>query len=185
MWSLLDMWEAPKAQREKMIWWGNWRGRLGLSAKEATSLHSKMSGQSMSRQKQGRGELGEAVEVRFETWDGEELWYTGFTGETLKDVAKRHDLVEAICGGVQECATCHVMLEGDGLPEQPEVSDDEECVEDLTLCATRKLTWGRFKQRTIRLHNQKDTRVKVIVLHTHNDRVRAVDGIGRRTNRFA
>lgn len=135
MWSLLDMRGTPKQeQRDRMIWWQNWRGRLGLSAQEAADLYERTSGQSLSSTTRSKhrsrpaGELGDAVEVRFKSWDGDEFSHTGFTGETLKDVAKRHDLVEAICGGVQECATCHVMLQGENLPEQPDMSDDEECV---------------------------------------------------------
>lgn len=112
-----------------MIWWPHWRGRLGLSGEEALALYDRASGQHLPRRKQQRqsAALGdEPIPIQFQTWDGEELQYPGFEGETVKDVAQRHELVEAICGGLQECATCHVMLQGEGLPEQPEVSDDEE-----------------------------------------------------------
>lgn len=129
--AILDLHQQrDQATRDKHIWWENWRGRLGLSAEEATSLFEKASGNTIRRRKQGRVErsLGEAVVVQFRSWDGTELSYTGFVGETIKDVARRHDLVEAICGGLQECATCHVMLEGseESLPKLPEMSEDEE-----------------------------------------------------------
>ncbi|KAE8270076.1 hypothetical protein A4X09_0g2275 [Tilletia walkeri] len=57
-------------------------------------------------------------------------WYTindAQPGETIKDVAKRHDLpsIEATCGGQCECATCHAYIvtaaEGEGDSSKPEL----------------------------------------------------------------
>ncbi|CEH13243.1 related to lip5-lipoic acid synthase [Ceraceosorus bombacis] len=55
---------------------------------------------------------GQPVTLRFVDWQGEEHEVHSTVGETIKDAAKRANLpsIEATCGGVCECATCHVYL---------------------------------------------------------------------------
>ncbi|CAD6977182.1 unnamed protein product [Tilletia controversa] len=57
-------------------------------------------------------------------------WYTitdAQIGESLKDVAKRHELpsIEATCGGQCECATCHAyIVTGGGENSAPELDTE-------------------------------------------------------------
>ncbi|PWN98947.1 hypothetical protein FA09DRAFT_317775 [Tilletiopsis washingtonensis] len=52
------------------------------------------------------------LQLHFVSWEGESFAVSAVAGETLKDVAKRHGLpsIEATCGGVCECATCHAYI---------------------------------------------------------------------------
>lgn len=49
------------------------------------------------------------------------------SGDTLMEVLRDngYDEIEAICGGVCSCSTCHVYIEGDWMPKLPERSEDE------------------------------------------------------------
>ncbi|KDN51346.1 hypothetical protein K437DRAFT_56357 [Tilletiaria anomala UBC 951] len=57
-----------------------------------------------------------SVPLRFRSYEGEWFNVKGTIGETLKDVAKRHNLpsIEATCGGECECATCHAYFAAPG-----------------------------------------------------------------------
>lgn len=59
---------------------------------------------------------------------GKEKKTVGYDGQTLMEVAHEHDLpMEAACGGVSACSTCHCMLEDaamDLFPPATETEDD-------------------------------------------------------------
>ncbi|GAA5992054.1 hypothetical protein JCM5350_000556 [Sporobolomyces pararoseus] len=90
--------------------YSNWRGRLGLSS-DATKAQYSSSTSTRDKKKQVQ-ELGEKVEIKFVTFDGDELNLVGYEGESLMQVAKRGDApsILATCGGNCECATCHVHI---------------------------------------------------------------------------
>ncbi|GAA6032585.1 hypothetical protein JCM8097_004828 [Rhodosporidiobolus ruineniae] len=94
-------------------WFSRWRGRLNLSpeeVKEAYSTH--VSAGAEGRKEEKRSVLGDPVELRFVTYEGEEIVVKGYEGESLMEVARRNGLpsILATCGGHCECATCHVHL---------------------------------------------------------------------------
>ncbi|GAA5977944.1 hypothetical protein JCM11641_004340 [Rhodosporidiobolus odoratus] len=95
-------------------WYARWRGRLGMSSEavQAEYLAQSGSAEAKGRKEERRNELGEVVELRFVTYEGEERVVKGYEGETLMETGLRHDLpsILAICGGHCECATCHVHL---------------------------------------------------------------------------
>ncbi|WFD05130.1 lipoyl synthase [Malassezia vespertilionis] len=117
--------------RERLVVWPRWRGRLGLSSLEQRE-HMSIWGPSLvySAQLKPRARLGTpeptpkevpvsdtAIPLRFRSFEGEWFDATGVLGESLMQVAKRHDLpgIEATCEGELECATCHAYL-CDALP---------------------------------------------------------------------
>lgn len=90
--------------------YSRWRGRLGLSAEETQALYrSSSSPADLKKGGQTAQELGERVEVRFVTYDGEELDLVGYEGESLMQVAKRGDApsILATCGGNCEASPQH------------------------------------------------------------------------------
>ncbi|CEQ41980.1 SPOSA6832_03762 [Sporobolomyces salmonicolor] len=129
-------------------WYSRWRGRLTVTPEAARSAHLTHSSGVKSQAEDVRNELGEQVELRFETWEGEEIKIKGYEGESLMETARRHDLpsILATCGGHCECATCHVHIPPltpasssaavssphrkpipvPHLPSLPEISDEEE-----------------------------------------------------------
>ena len=119
--------------REKMVHWSRWRGRLGMPADKmmqhyehwgppltqaAVITPAKRAGgaapTSASSAQSPSSATSSSVELplRFRSYEGEWFDVTGKEGETLKDVAKRHSLpsIEATCGGEVECATCHAYF---------------------------------------------------------------------------
>jgi hypothetical protein len=91
------------------VWIKKWRGRLGLRIDEQKALYERMATGHIDMSKSNpyrSAALGDPVTLQFKRYDGSIIEGQGFEGETVKDVAKRLDLVEAICGGIQECATC-------------------------------------------------------------------------------
>lgn len=86
--------------------YSNWRGRLGLSS-DATKAQYSSSTSTRDKKKQVQ-ELGEKVEIKFVTFDGDELNLVGYEGESLMQVAKRGDApsILATCGG-----NCEVKLQ--------------------------------------------------------------------------
>jgi len=106
------------------IWWRKWRGRLGLSQEEQVALYDSRNSlllakpdlgkdsfqtllkaakaKRLEKKRQKRDDaLGDAIDLTFEK-DGRRRIVQGFLGETIKDVAKRHNLVDATCGGFLE-----------------------------------------------------------------------------------
>lgn len=93
------------------IWWSKWRGRAGLSqdaqlalAEQGASYMQEQGrntsasatdlAKSLKKQRKDRRKpLGDAVDVPYLTYEGEELKIRAFRGETLMDAAKRRDLV--------------------------------------------------------------------------------------------
>lgn len=49
------------------------------------------------------------------------------TGETLMEALRDngYDEIEAVCGGVCSCSTCHVYIEGDWAAKLDELNEDE------------------------------------------------------------
>ena len=111
------------------IWWSKWRGRIGLSQEQQVALYENRKAladvslsaknsyaailkaakaKRLDRKTQRRtDELGEdLVKVNFEK-EGKTYTLSGFAGETVKDVAKRGDLVDATCGGFLEVRPVH------------------------------------------------------------------------------
>ena len=78
--------------------WQNWRGRYGMTEKEQSNVWSRV-----DPDKQGSRKEVEnlRVDLRFKTWDGDLRDVKADIGETLLQVAKRHDLpsMEGTCGG--------------------------------------------------------------------------------------
>lgn len=87
-------------------WYSQWRGRLNESTESAKSLYLSNTPSSTSKSTP-RIELGEQIELRFESYEGEEYRVRGFEGENLMQVAKRNDLpsILATCGG--NCEVCY------------------------------------------------------------------------------
>lgn len=118
--------DADVAKPDDMtsIWWAKWRGRIGLSQEEQVALYENRKAlanvslsakdsyaailkaakaKRLDRKTQKRiDELGEdLIQIKFEK-DGKSHNLSGFEGETVKDVAKRAELVDATCGGFLE-----------------------------------------------------------------------------------
>ncbi len=123
--------------REKMVHWSRWRGRLGMSQEKmmqhyehwgppltqaATITPRARTGPASSSSAAGTVQPAAApapapaatseVPLRFRSYEGEWFEVSGRLGETLKDTAKRHNLpsIEATCGGAAECCTCHAYF---------------------------------------------------------------------------
>ena len=58
---------------------------------------------------------------------GEKSTLEATSGETLMEALRDngYDEIEAICGGVCSCSTCHVYIEGDWAKKLGERSEDE------------------------------------------------------------
>ncbi|GAA5962766.1 hypothetical protein JCM3765_001507 [Sporobolomyces pararoseus] len=111
---LLDDAISTRSETDTTLY-SNWRGRLGLSSDSTKSQYaSSPSSKDSKKKKKGTAvqELGEKVEIKFVTFEGEELDLVGYEGESLMQVAKRGDApsILATCGGNCECATCHVHI---------------------------------------------------------------------------
>ncbi|KAM0752670.1 hypothetical protein T439DRAFT_323284 [Meredithblackwellia eburnea MCA 4105] len=101
-------------------WWPRWRGRLGLKPEVTRSIYAERTANepsllktSRKRDERPRKILGDPVPLVFKSWDGEDVFeVNGFEGESVMEVARRHDLpsILATCGGHCECATCHVHI---------------------------------------------------------------------------
>ncbi|KAI5480173.1 ferredoxin [Pseudohyphozyma bogoriensis] len=114
-------------------WWPRWRGRLGVSPEKVKEMYDEAIERGSPMTKVGKRDgrkrvpLGDPVELVFNSWDGaEEYVVTGFEGESVMEVARRHDLpsIQATCGGACECATCHVLVKA-YTPEVAEVTGAE------------------------------------------------------------
>ena len=95
-------------------WYEQWRGRLNVSTESVKSsyLSNTASNSNSNSKSTPRVELGDEVELKFVSYEGEEFGVKGFEGENLMQVAKRNDLpsILATCGG-----NCEVCLELDSL----------------------------------------------------------------------
>ena len=75
--------------------------------------------------------------------EGETLTVDAETGEPVMHALRELDHgVEALCGGVCSCATCHVIVHPDWFARLPEREDDElELLEELdSFSATSRLS---------------------------------------------
>lgn len=85
--------------------WSHWRGRYGLTEDQQSELWSLVdpsrpapqNSSSTTPQQQEKQRVG----LKFKTWEGEFLEVEAQEGETLLEVAKKHDLpsMEGTCGG--------------------------------------------------------------------------------------
>jgi len=84
------------------------------------------------------------VTITFRSPDGTERVVEAKEGESVMEVAKRHDIdvIVAECGGSCACATCHVMFEADNFPRVGPPSDIEEAMLDFAeeKCETSRLS---------------------------------------------
>lgn len=65
---------------------------------------------------------------------GEERSVAGIVGQSIMEVAKRHDVDGIIgeCGGSRACATCHVYVAPEWQAAVGEMSEDEDDLLDFT-----------------------------------------------------
>lgn len=65
--------------------------------------------------------------IKVTNQSGEESNLEATSGETLMEALRDngYDEIEAICGGVCSCSTCHVYIEGDWFSKLGERSEDE------------------------------------------------------------
>ncbi|KAK4684574.1 hypothetical protein P7C73_g5604, partial [Tremellales sp. Uapishka_1] len=109
--------------------WDHWRGRYGLDeAQQAETWRSVSADLEETSQIQAteNTKMGEAVNLRFRTFEGEVRDIQGRMGETLLKIGKENALpsMEGVCGGHAECATCHVYVPGAPVPEPSEEEQD-------------------------------------------------------------
>ncbi|GAA6007049.1 uncharacterized protein JCM10292_003441 [Rhodotorula paludigena] len=115
---LLRAEDAPKlldyaTSASSVPWYSRWRGRINLSPDEVRAEYAaRPAAKAEEKSDEPRGELGERVELVFVTHEGEERRVSGYEGESVMEIARRHDLpsILATCGGHCECATCHVHV---------------------------------------------------------------------------
>ena len=72
------------------------------------------------------------VTIHVKDRDGNEHTLTAESGSNFMEVLRDNDMgVEALCGGMCSCATCHVFVAADWNGKFPEIQDDElELVEE-------------------------------------------------------
>lgn len=71
-----------------------------------------------------------SVEITF-IFDDQRRIVDGDVGETLLEVAERHDIpLDANCGGMGACGKCHVHVDEEYIDKMPEPTEDEEDVLD-------------------------------------------------------
>jgi len=73
------------------------------------------------------------VNLIFRSIDGSEQKVEAQPGESVMEVAKRHDIEEIVaeCGGGCACATCHVFFEAEGFAVVGPPSDIESSMLDF------------------------------------------------------
>ncbi|GAA97591.1 uncharacterized protein L969DRAFT_94733 [Mixia osmundae IAM 14324] len=135
---------VKRVVKDDKVWWSRWRGRTGLSALEQKQLYNaSIATETVDPKNAKRLErvaLGDTLQLRLTTHDGEHVDVTGFEGESVKDALRRHEYVEATCGGACECATCAVaFIDASEIPlPAPAISDEE--LDQLEFAITRKDT---------------------------------------------
>jgi 2Fe-2S ferredoxin len=83
------------------------------------------------------------VKVNFILKDGRKQEYEADAGQTLLDVARRHDIaIEGACGGAMACSTCHVIVDSGWYKKLPPPSNDETDMLDLAPGITRTSRLG-------------------------------------------
>jgi ferredoxin, 2Fe-2S len=70
--------------------------------------------------------------VIFVTQDGNRREFDAAVGDTLLEIAWRHDIdMEGACEGAMACSTCHVIVDTEWFDRLGPVGDDEEDMLDL------------------------------------------------------
>jgi ferredoxin, 2Fe-2S len=70
--------------------------------------------------------------VIFVTQDGNRREFDAAVGDTLLEIAWRHDIdMEGACEGAMACSTCHVIVDAEWFDRLGPVGDDEEDMLDL------------------------------------------------------
>ena len=138
--------------RERLVLWPRWRGRLGMSAEQQrehfgiwgpptippAQITPRRRGAAAASPSPAASAATAAanathdstVQLRFRAYDGTWHIVPGYIGETVMQVARRHELpgIEATCGGDLECATCHAYLceprQGADPAERGDVEDE-------------------------------------------------------------
>lgn len=132
-----DHWGPPLISSANLIP----KARPTLSSSSSTPTSSPASpSASTSTQTQPSSSPTDEVPLKFRSFEGKEYNLSGKIGESLKDIAKKHDLpsIEATCGGQLECATCHSWLidDKDQLPGKevlPGKSEEENDMLDYAI----------------------------------------------------
>ncbi|PWN30255.1 hypothetical protein BDZ90DRAFT_257342 [Jaminaea rosea] len=129
-------------QRERLVHWPRWRGRIGVGKERMQKVWDEWGGGSVqsaivtpARRGARRGPpatsspppppppaveeqpaptpaAADPIMIPFRNHSGTVTLLSANLGETLKDVARRHNVeeIEATCDGKCECATCHAYL---------------------------------------------------------------------------
>jgi 2Fe-2S ferredoxin len=83
------------------------------------------------------------LKVHFILRDGKKQEFDADVGQTLLDVARRHNIeIEGACGGAIACSTCHVIVDAGWYANLPPASDDETDMLDLAPGITRTSRLG-------------------------------------------
>lgn len=74
------------------------------------------------------------VKITFVEQNGRERTVEAREGETLLDVAHRHDIdIEGACEGIMACSTCHLIVADDWFDQLAAPSEEEEDMLDITI----------------------------------------------------
>jgi len=83
------------------------------------------------------------LKVNFIFRDGKKREFDADSGQTLLEVARRHNIdIEGACGGAMACSTCHVIVDQVWYSKLPPASDDEADMLDLSPGLTRTSRLG-------------------------------------------
>ncbi|KAJ1970016.1 hypothetical protein IWQ62_000254 [Dispira parvispora] len=122
---LLKPSDAPRlldSLQQEQIWWGHWRGRLGLTSQDQETLYitETTSKRGLNSPDMSSPKSTNQVPVRLDyvlpnntvrqvtiQLDPQQKAFP-----SLMEVSKDHGIdLEAVCGGQCECATCHLQVE--------------------------------------------------------------------------
>jgi 2Fe-2S ferredoxin len=74
------------------------------------------------------------VKITFVEQNGRQRTVDARDGETLLDVAHRHNIdIEGACEGIMACSTCHLIIADDWFDRLPALSEEEEDMLDITV----------------------------------------------------
>ena len=83
------------------------------------------------------------LKVNFILRDGKKREFDVDAGQTLLDVARRHNIdIEGACGGAMACSTCHLIIDKEWYGCLPLPTNDEIDIMELALGITRTSRLG-------------------------------------------